>query len=211
MLWGWVKEDIMKKLLQALTVGLVFLVLCGFLYPFLVLGVGQLAFPGQANGSMVSEDGKVIGSALIGQNFTDARFFHGRVSAVNYNTFPAGTPPEKMIPGSGSDNYSVSNPALKKRIQADVDAFLRENPSVSKTDLPADLFTSSYSGLDPDISPEAAQVQTERVAKASGISRDRIEQVIRDNTAGRALGIFGEPRVNVLKANLEIDRLLRRK
>ena len=200
----------MKKLLQALAVGLVFLVLCGFAYPLLVLGVGQLAFPRQANGSMVSEDGKVIGSALIGQNFTDARFFHGRVSAVNYNTFPAGTPPEKIIPGSGSDNYAVSNPALKKRIRADVDTFLRENPSVSAKDLPADLFTSSYSGLDPDISPEGAQVQAERIAKASGISRDQIEQIIRDNTAGRALGIFGEPRVNVLKANLEIDRLLRK-
>ena len=211
MLWEWVKEDIMKKLWQALTVGLVFLVLCGFLYPLLVLGIGQLAFPRQANGSMVSEDGKVLGSSLIGQNFTDARFFHGRVSAVNYNTFPAGTPPEKMVPGSGSDNYAVSNPALKKRIRADVDAFLRENPSVSEKDLPADLFTSSYSGLDPDISPEAAQVQADRIAKASGISKDRVEQIIRENTAGRVLGIFGEPRVNVLKANLEIDRLLRRK
>lgn len=201
----------MKKILQALSVGLVFIVLCGFAYPLLVLGIGQLVFPKQANGSMVSAGGKVVGSELIGQDFTDTRFFHGRVSAVNYNTFPAGTDPDKMAPGSGSANYAVSNPALKKRIRADVDAFLRANPSVSAKDLPADLFTSSYSGLDPDISPEAAQVQTDRIAKASGISKDKVQQIIRDSTAGRALGIFGEPRVNVLKANLEIDRLLQKK
>ena len=201
----------MKKILQALSMGLVFIVLCGFAYPLLVLGIGQLVFPKQANGSMVSAGGKVVGSELIGQDFTDTRFFHGRVSAVNYNTFPAGTDPDKMAPGSGSANYAVSNPALKKRIRADVDAFLRANPSVSAKDLPADLFTSSYSGLDPDISPEAAQVQTDRIAKASGISKDKVQQIIRDSTAGRALGIFGEPRVNVLKANLEIDRLLQKK
>lgn len=201
----------MKKILQALSVGLVFIVLCGFAYPLLVLGIGQLAFPKQANGSMVSAGGKVIGSKLIGQDFTDARFFHGRVSAVNYNTFPAGTDPDKMTPGSGSANYAVSNPALKKRIQADVNAFLRANPSVSEKDLPADLFTSSYSGLDPDISPEAAQVQADRIAKASDISKDKVQQIIRNNTAGRALGLFGEPQVNVLKANLEINRLLQKK
>ena len=201
----------MKKILQALSVGLVFIVLCGFAYPLLVLGIGQLVFPKQANGSMVSAGGKVVGSELIGQDFTDTRFFHGRVSAVNYNTFPAGTDPDKMAPGSGSANYAVSNPALKKRIRADVDAFLRANPSVSAKDLPADLFTSSYSGLDPDISPEAAQVQADRIAKTTGISKDKVQQIIRGSTAGRTLGIFGEPRVNVLKANLEIDRLLQKK
>lgn len=201
----------MKKFLQALSVGLVLTILCGFAYPLLVLGIGQLAFHRQANGSMVSVDGKVIGSALIGQNFTDSRFFHGRVSVVNYNTFPTGTATDKLVPGSGSANFAVSNKGLEERVRADVAAFLKENPTVSEKDLPADLFTSSFSGLDPDISPAAAQVQVGRITQATGLPKPIIEQIIRENTSGRALGIFGEVRVNVLKVNLGIYRLLRSK
>lgn len=201
----------MKKFLQALSIGLVFIVFCGFAYPLLVLGIGQVAFHRQANGSMVEQNGKVVGSELIGQNFKDGRFFHGRVSAVNYDTFPANTKPGDLIPASGSANYAVSNPELEKRIKTDVTAFLKQNPTVSKKDLPADLFTSSFSGLDPDISPAAAQAQTDRVVKESGISREKIERILRDNTAGRDLGVFGEPRVNVLGANLGIDKILQGK
>lgn len=201
----------MKKFLQALSVGLVFIVICGFAYPMLVLGIGQLAFHKQANGSMIVTNGKVVGSELIGQDFKDNRFFHGRVSAVSYNTFPADTNADKLLPGSGSSNYAVSNKELEKRIKTDVEAFLKDNPDVSEKDLPADLFTSSFSGLDPDITPASAEVQVDRIMKATGLSKNKIEQIIKDNTAARDLGLFGETRVNVLKANLEINQLLQGK
>jgi K+-transporting ATPase ATPase C chain len=198
----------MKKLLQALSVGFVFIVFCGFAYPLLVTGVGQIAFHGKANGSLVKVGGKAVGSELIGQDFTDARYFHGRVSAVNYDTFPADAKPGDIVPGSGSANYAVSNPDLTKRIKTDVDAFLKANPGLTEKDLPADLFTSSFSGLDPDITPADAQIQVDGIVKATGLSKSRIQQIVKDNTTGRDLGIFGEVRVNVLGANLDIYKLL---
>ncbi|HEX2938936.1 MAG TPA: potassium-transporting ATPase subunit KdpC [Ruminiclostridium sp.] len=201
----------MKNIFRALTVGIVFILFCGFAYPLLVFGIGQLAFPWQANGSMVTVGGKVVGSQLIGQDFKDNRFFHGRVSAVNYNTFTASTAPKDMSAGSGSSNYAPSNPNLTKRVKNDVAEFLKQNPTVQETNLPADLFTSSFSGLDPDISPAAAEVQVDRIVKATGISKTDLEKIIRDDTADRDLGIFGEKRVNVLKANLEIYNLLQKK
>jgi K+-transporting ATPase ATPase C chain len=201
----------MKKLLQALCVGLAFIVFCGFGYPLLVTGIGQIAFHEKANGSMIKVGGKVVGSELIGQAFTDARFFHGRVSAVNYDTFPADTKPADILPGSGSANYAVSNPDLTKRIKTDVDAFLKANPGLTEKDLPADLFTSSFSGLDPDITPADAQIQVDGIVKATGISKTKIDQIIKNNTTGRDLGVFGEVRVNVLKANLDIYKLLQGK
>ena len=201
----------MKKAFQAFTVGLAFIVFCGFAYPLLVLGIGQLVFPHQANGSMIKVNGKVVGSELIGQNFSDNRFFHGRISAVNYNTFSASTASNDLTVGSGSANYSVSSPDLEKRINTDVSAFLKDNPTVKKKDLPADLFTSSFSGLDPDVSPASAEVQIDRIVKATGIEKRTVKQIIKDNTAGRDIGIFGESRVNVLKANLAIYKLLQQK
>lgn len=201
----------MKKFLQALLVGVAFIVFCGFGYPLLVLGVGQIAFPAKANGSLITVGGKVVGSELIGQDFKDARFFHGRVSAVNYNTFPADTGADKMLPGSGSANLAVSNPDLKKRIQTDVAAFLKANPGLTEKDLPADLFTSSFSGLDPDITPADAQIQVDGIVKATGLSKTAIEQIVKSNTTGPDLGVFGETRVNVLKANLQIYKLLNSK
>lgn len=201
----------MKKVLQALSAGLVFIIFCGFAYPMLVLGIGKLLLPQKACGSLIESGGKVVGSELIGQSFTDSRFFHGRVSAVNYNTFSAAVPSKDMTVGSGSANYSVSNPDLTKRIQNDVAAFLKNNPTINKKDLPADLFTSSFSGLDPDISPQAAEVQVDRIAKATGIEKSKVEQIIKNNTAGRDLGIFGENRVNVLNANLAIYKFIQKK
>lgn len=199
----------MKKVFQALSVGLVLVLLCGFAYPLLVLGIGQLIFPGKANGSMVSADGRIVGSELIGQDFKDARFFHGRVSSVGYNTFAAGS--NVIAPRSGSTNDAACGSALKERIQKDVAAFLKENPTVSLKDLPADLFTSSASGLDPDISRAAAEVQADRVAKATGLPKEKVEQILGNSTSQRFLGVFGEPTVNVLKANLGIYRLLQKK
>ncbi|MFT8889812.1 MAG: potassium-transporting ATPase subunit KdpC [Ethanoligenens sp.] len=198
----------MKNLLQALAVGIAFIIFCGFGYPLLVLGVGQLAFPTKANGSLITVGGKVVGSELIGQDFKDARFFHGRVSAVNYNTFPTDTSADKMVPGSGSANLAVSNPDLKKRIQTDVAAFLKANPGLTEKDLPADLFTSSSSGLDPDITPADAQIQVDGIVKATGLAKAVIEQIVKNSTAGPDLGVLGETRVNVLKANLQIYKLL---
>lgn len=198
----------MKRFLQAVCLGLAFILFCGFAYPLLVVGIGQIAFHNKVNGSMIQYNGKIVGSVLIGQSFKDARFFHGRVSAVNYNTFTAETDEQDMVPGSGSQNYAVSNPDLKKRIEEDVDAFLKENPSLTVKELPADLFTSSYSGLEPDISPAVAEIQIDGIAKATGIDKTRIRQIVQDNTTGRDLGIFGEPRVNVLKCNLAIYQLL---
>lgn len=198
----------MKKLFQALSAGLVLLILCGFVYPVLVLAIGQAAFPRQANGSMIKLDNQVIGSELIGQDFHDDRFFHGRVSAVHYNVVDTDIQPDLLVPASGSDNYAVSNPKLQSRIQTDVQALLNSNSSVSLKDLPADLFTSSFSGLDPDISPASAEIQVDRIVKMTGIDREKIEQIVKENTAGRDFGIFGEARVNVLKANLSIYKLL---
>lgn len=201
----------MKRLIQSITVGIAFLVFCGFAYPLLVLGIGQLAFPHQSNGSMVTVGGKVVGSELIGQDFKDARFFHGRVSAVNYDTYPAGTSSSQEVPGSGSANLAESNPALKQRIQTDVNAFLKANPGLTEKDLPADLFTSSYSGLDPDITPADAEIQVNGIVKATGLSKTQIEQIIHNNTTGPDLGVLGEKRVNVLKANLDIYKQLNKK
>jgi K+-transporting ATPase ATPase C chain len=201
----------MKRLLQSLSLGLAFIVFCGFGYPLLVTGVGQIAFHSKANGSMIKVDGKVVGSALIGQDFTDARFFQGRVSAVNYDTFPAGTKPQDMLPASGSANLSVSNPELTERIKTDVATFLKAHPTLTEKDLPADLFTSSFSGLDPDISPADAEIQVDGIVKATGIQKSKIEQIIKDNSTGRDLGIFGEPCVNVLEANLDIYKLIQGK
>lgn len=198
----------MKKIMQAIAVGVAFLVFCGFGYPLLVLGIGQLALPAKANGSLATVGGKVVGSELIGQDFKDPRFFHGRVSAVHYNTFAPDTPASRLVPGSGSTNLAPSNPDLQKRIRSDVDAFLQAHPGMTEKDLPADLFTSSYSGLDPDITPADAAVQVDGIVKATGLSRAAVEQAVKDSTAGPDLGVFGTARVNVLKANLAIYRLL---
>jgi len=194
----------MKKLLQAFLMGIIFIAICGFVYPLLVTAISQIAFNSNANGSMIKLNGKIVGSSLIGQDFKDPRFLHGRVSFVNYNTFPADTKPENMSPGSGSANLAVSNPDLLKRIETDTKVFLESHPGLTIKDLPADLFTSSFSGLDPDISPRSAEIQIDGIVKATGIEKSKIEQIIKNNTSGRALGIFGEPTVNVLKTNLDI-------
>lgn len=201
----------MKKFLQVFMLGIVFIIICGFAYPLLITGISQIAFHNKANGSMIEYNGIIVGSELIGQDFKDARFFHGRVSAVNYDTFTSDTKSENILPSSGSSNYAVSNPDLTKRIKDDVAAFMKANPGVSEKDLPADLFTSSFSGLDPDISVESAGVQVDSISKATGIDKSKIEEIVKNNTQGRDLGVFGETRVNVLKANLDIYKLFQNK
>lgn len=206
----------MKTLVRAITVSLALLLICGVIYPLGMTAVSQLLFNRQANGSVYYYNGKPVGSELIGQDFSDARYFHGRISSVNYNTY---TEKDKNASAngaaaytgvaSGSANLAPSNPELVKRVKKDIDEFLKANPGVRKEDIPADLLTSSGSGLDPHISPEAAKIQIPAISGATGISQGDLEKIVADCTEGRMLGIFGEPRVNILKANAAITGKLK--
>lgn len=206
----------MKTLIRAIAVSAALLLLCGVIFPLGMTGISRLIFPKQAGGSMVEYNGAKVGSVLLGQNFTDPRFFHGRVSAYNYNTYKE----EDTIPdkegktayagvSSGSANLAPSNPALVERVQKDMEEFLKTHPGVKTEDIPTDLLTSSGSGLDPHISPEAAKIQIPAIAKATGISTADLEEMVRKNTEGRQWGVFGESRVNVLLVNMEIAKRLK--
>jgi K+-transporting ATPase ATPase C chain len=206
----------MKNFWSALRISLVFLIICGLLYPLAMTGLAKLIFPKQARGSIVNYNGKPVGSELIGQAFTDMRFFHGRVSAVNYNTYTkADTIPDKNGKtaysgvASGSANLAPSNPALVERVKMDMEEFLKTHPGVKREDIPTDLLTSSGSGLDPHISPAAARIQIPAISQASGLSTGDLEALVTKYTEGRLWGIFGEPRFNILKANLEIAKRLK--
>ena len=177
-------------------------VVLGVAYPLAVWGVGQAAFHDQANGSMVTDSsGKVVGSSLIGQSFDgsgSARWFQSRPSAAGEKGYDANA--------SSGSNLGPTSKALNDRIKEDVDKLKAENPS---SPVPVDLVTTSGSGLDPDISPEGALFQVPRVAKARGMSEDKLRQLVAENTSGRLIGIFGEPRVNVLALNLALDQATR--
>ncbi len=206
----------MKMLKRSVMLTIVLMILCGIIYPLAMTGISQVVFSKKANGSMMVVNGKEVGSELIGQNFTDPRFFRGRVSSVNYNTYTeADTKPDKdgkvnySGVGSGSQNLAPSNKALEDRVKRDIEDFLKANPTVKKEDIPVDLITSSGSGLDPNISPESARIQIASISKATNIPASDLEKIIVKYTKGRSLGIFGEPRVNVLLANLEIANILK--
>ena len=201
----------MKTFWNALRISFVMLIICGLLYPLVMTGLSQIIFPKQSQGSYLYYRGKAVGSELLGQNFTDLRFFHGRVSAVNYNTYARrDTVPDKdgktayRGVSSGSANLAPSNPALVERVKKDLEKFLKTPPGVKKDDIPTDLLTSSGSGLDPHISPAAARIQIPAIVKATGIREGDLESLVTKYTEGRQWGIFGEPRFNFLKANLEI-------
>lgn len=199
---------VMNALKKAFLINIVLIILCGLIYPACITGIGQLFFHKKANGSMIEFNGKEVGSELIGQSFTDPRFLSGRVSYINYNTYKKG---DKSYQGvqSGSQNLAPSSKQLQKRVKNDIDEFLKKHPEVKESQIPEDLLTSSGSGLDPDISPEAAKIQIPEISKASHISEKRLEKIINDNTENKTFGIFGEPRVNVLKVNLEIASILK--
>lgn len=184
----------------------VMLVICGLIYPLALTGVSQLAFNKQANGSRIEVNGKEVASEIVGQDFEDERLFHCRPSAYNYNTYTEEQKENGEYAGvsSGSNNYAPSNPALEERIAEDVKAFMEENPTVKKEDIPSDIVTASGSGLDPHISPEAAKVQVNRVVKNTGLSEEKVTSMIENNTEGKFLGIFGEDKVNVVTLNLEV-------
>ncbi|WP_410984766.1 K(+)-transporting ATPase subunit C [Bacillus cereus] len=190
------KQSILSPVIR---VTFTFLVLCGLLYPLLVTGIAQAVMKDNADGSLIyNEKNEVIGSKLIGQNFKDPRYFHGRVSSIEYKA-----------EGSGSNNYAPSNPDLVKRVEESVANWKEKNPTVPVTEVPMDLVTNSGSGLDPDISPKAAYVQVDRISKLTNIPKEKINQLIKSQTEGAALGLFGEDRVNVLKLNLELQKIMK--
>ena len=194
-----------REIRPAILVLLLLTLITGLAYPLAMTEVAGAIFPKQAQGSLIERDGKVVGSALIGQEFKDDKYFHGRLSAT---TAPDPADASKTVPApynaanSGASNLGPTSKALNDRIKEDVEKFKAENPSTS---VPIDLVTTSASGLDPDISPEGALFQVPRVAKARGMSEDKVRQLVAENTSGRLIGIFGEPRVNVLELNLALD------
>ncbi len=189
--------------LRAATVSLVLLtVLTGLAYPLVVTGVAQVLFPAQANGSLILQDGKAVGSVRVGQSFDDPKYFWGRLSAtgpVPYTAFNG----DKLTGSSGS-NYGPLNPALLAMVKARVDALKAADPA-NQAPIPVDLATASGSGLDPHISPAAAKYQVARIARIRNLDPTQIRNLVTEHTEGRSLGVLGEPRVNVLALNLALD------
>ena len=197
----------LRQIRPAIMMIVVMTAITGLIYPLGMTGLAQLLFPYQANGSLIEKDGKVIGSALIGQNFTDDKYFRGRPSATT-DTDP--NDPTKTVPApynagnSGGSNLGPTSRALVDRVKGDAEKLKAENPS---TPIPVDLVTTSASGLDPDITPAAADFQVARVAKARNLPEDKVRTLVVDMTQDRFLGVLGEKRVNVLKLNMALDTL----
>ncbi len=182
-------------------------VITGLFYPLGMTGIAQTLFPRQADGSLIEKNGSIIGSELLGQSFSDPKYFQGRPSATS-GPDPGDPSTTTSVPynaaNSSGSNLGPTSAALMDRIKTDVARLKKENPNMS---IPVDLVTSTASGLDPHISPAAAQFQIPRVARTRGLPEDRIRRLVDEYTEGRTLGLFGEPRVNVLKINLALDGL----
>jgi K+-transporting ATPase ATPase C chain len=197
----------LREIRPSIVVLVALTLITGLVYPLVMTGIARVIFPYQASGSLIERDGKIVGSELIGEDFTSNKYFHGRLSAT---TAPDPKDPTKSVPApynaanSGGSNLGPSNKALVDRVQADIAKLQKENPGVP---VPADLVTTSASGLDPEISPEAALFQVPRLAKARKLPEGRIRQLVEAATEGRFLGLLGEPRVNVLELNIALDRL----
>jgi len=196
-----------REIRPAIVVLVALTLITGLVYPLAMTGIAGVIFPKQAQGSLIERNGTVVGSSLIGQPFTSDKYFHGRPSAT---TAPDPHDSTKTVPApynaanSGGSNLGPSNKALIDRVQGDIDALKKENPNMP---VPADLVTTSASGLDPHISPEAALFQVPRIAKARNLPEDRVRQLVVNKTEGRLFGLLGEPRVNVLLLNLALDEL----
>jgi len=200
----------LREIRPAIVLVIALTLITGVAYPFAITGIAQVIFPYKAQGSLLERDGKVVGSALIGQEFTSEKYFHGRPSAT---TAPDPNDSTKTVPApynaanSGGSNLGPTSKSLIERVQGDIEKLKQENPSAP---VPADLVTTSGSGLDPDISPEAALFQVPRIAKARNLPENVLRQLIAANTSDRFLGLLGEPRVNVLELNLALDRVAAR-
>jgi potassium-transporting ATPase KdpC subunit len=197
----------LREIRPAIVLLLVLTVITGLAYPLAMTAIAGALFPARAQGSLIEKDGKVVGSALIGQEFKDDKYFHGRPSATlapdpNDSTKTVSAPYNAA--NSGGSNLGPTSKALADRLKEDVDKLRGENSNAA---VPVDLVTTSASGLDPDISPEAAQFQVPRVAKARNMPEDTLKQLVASATQGRLLGLLGEPRVNVLALNLALDRV----
>jgi len=192
----------MKQLRPAIVITVLFIIVTGLIYPGIVTGLAQLIFPYQANGSLHYANGKLVGSDLIGQYWTSARYFHGRPSAT---LNPNGTPSPYEADNSSASNLGPTSATLLKSVKDRVAQLKKENPNAPAGPVPVDLVTSSGSGLDPDISVEAALYQVPRIASERGMGQDQVHQLVMNNVQGKFLGIFGEPLVNVLNLNLALD------
>ena len=201
---------------QAVLVTVVLMLICGLLFPCLLTGLSSVIFPHQAGGSLITVNGTAVGAEHVGQEFTQDCYMWSRPSAYHYNVYTESEDGRKYYNdgtefgglASGSNNYAPSNPALVERVEADMEAFLAKNPDVEREDIPTDLLTASGSGLDPHISPESAQIQLPRIAQASGLSEESLQEIVNRNTTGKLLGVFGEETVNVLKVNIEIAQAM---